>query len=496
MTLPIVVNGQNVDWNALIESWRTAYDVPGMSVGIIRDGEVLLSEGFGVLEEGKIAKADEQTLYSIASNTKAFISASLATLVEDGKITWDDKVKQWLPYFELYDPCVSEMMTIRDLLCHRAGLGTFSGDVIWYRSDYSAEEVIRHAAEIPAVYEFRNGYGYSNVMYIAAGEVIKAVTGKSWAEYTRKTFLKPLDMNRTLVSTNEINLTTNVATPHKPEGEVQNPIDWVNWDNMGAAGGIISSSDDMLKWIKMQLNKGIIGPDTFFLPANQLVMWTPHNSFPVSTRAHELYGRNFSGYGLGWSVSEYKGHFVASHTGGYDGMYSSVYLLPNEKIGVVVLTNSMKSIGSMLTFEILDKLLGLPQNDWKERGLRNEVAGTEDRANRIKAITDVRKTGTKPSLTDAQIIGLYRDALYGDILIEKENNELFINFQSSPGLKAKLTHWHDDVYEINWLEEQAWFGFGTVQILKDNNAKPSGLQFDVPNDDIFFEEIKSVRVSP
>ncbi|MEO5907488.1 MAG: DUF3471 domain-containing protein, partial [Saprospiraceae bacterium] len=137
-----------------------------------------------------------------------------------------------------------------------------------------------------------------------------------------------------------------------------------------------------------------------------------------------------------------------------------------------------------------------PQNDWKERGLRNEVAGTEDRANRIKARTDVRKTGTRPSLTDVQIIGLYRDALYGDIVIEKVSNDLFLNFKSSPGLKAKLTHWHDDVYEINWLEEQAWFGFGTVQILKDNNAKPSGLQFDVPNDDIFFEEIKSVRVSP
>jgi hypothetical protein len=222
-------------------------------------------------------------------------------------------------------------------------------------------------------------------------------------------------------------------------------------------------------------------------------MWTTQNSFPVSTRSHELYGRNFSGYGLAWSLNEYKGHFVASHTGGYDGMYSSVYLLPYDNIGIVVLTNSMHSIGPMLTFEILDKLLGNPSTDWKDRGLKQDAAGFEDRAARIKVRTDAHKTGTTPSMTAQQISGLYHDMLYGDIRISESDQKLFIDFLSSPGLKAELTHWHYDTYRINWIKDQAWFDFGTVQILKDNNGKASGLQFDVPNDDIFFEEIKSVR---
>ena len=376
---PVVLNGQNTDWNKLIETWRNEYNVPGMSVGIIKDGKIILSEGYGVLEEGKQEKADRHTLYSIASNTKAFISASIAKLVEQGKLKWDDKVKKHLPYFELYDPCVSDMTTIRDLLSHRTGLGTYSGDVIWYRSNYTAAEVADRASEIPPQFGFRSGYGYSNVMFITAGEVIRAVTGKSWDVYVRENFLEPLGMNRTVTSTNDLPKLTNVATPHIPEGDMNNSTDWVNWDNMGAAGGIISSADDMLKWIGMQLNRGIMNKDTFFLASSQKAMWTPNNSFAVSTRAHDLFGRNFGGYGLGWSLNDYHGHHVVSHTGGYDGMYSSVYLLPNENLGIVVLTNSMHSIGPMLSFEIIDRLLGRKQNDWKQLGMAQDSANAADR---------------------------------------------------------------------------------------------------------------------
>lgn len=492
----IILQAQELDLPVQIESWRNDFHVPGMSVGVIKDGKIVLSEGFGVLEAGKPAKVDEHTLFSIASNTKAFISAAIATLVEEGILSWDDKVQTWLPYFELYDPCVSEMMTIRDLLSHRSGLGTFSGDVIWYRSNYTAEEVVRRAKEIPQAFEFRNGYGYSNVMFITAGEIIRAATGKTWSEYIRQEFLDPLGMSRTITSTKEIPLRQNIATPHIAEGENNNPTPWVNWDNMGAAGGIISSADDMLKWINLQLKNGIVNSDTFFLKSSQSTMWTPHHSFPVSTRARELFGRNFSGYGLAWSVSDYFGHLMVSHTGGYDGMYSSVVLLPNDNIGIVVLTNSMHSIGPMLSYEIIDKLLGLPQHGWKERGISQDKANTEDRAQRIKERTDARQLGTTPLMTSSQISGLYRDPMYGDIMITSGNQQLMIDFKASPGLKANLTHWHHDVYLINWLEEQSWFSFGTVQILMDNNGKPSGLQFDVPNDDIFFEEIHARRVTP
>ncbi|HUR29982.1 MAG TPA: serine hydrolase [Saprospiraceae bacterium] len=489
-------SAQSIDWDKMIEQWRTEYHVPGMSVGIIKDGKVILSKGYGVLEEGKDQKVDQNTLFSIASNTKAFISASIATLVEDGKLNWDDKVKKYLPYFELYDPCVSDMMTIRDLLCHRSGLGTFSGDVIWYRSNYTAEEVAKHTAELPPQFEFRNGFGYSNVMFITAGEIIRAVTGKKWDDYVKENFLAPLEMSRTTTSTHDLEKISNVASPHIPQGDKNEPTPWVDWENMGAAGGIISTSDDMLKWLKLQLNKGIDSGDTFFLEANQNVMWTPHNNFPVSKISHETFGRNFNAYGLGWGLNEYRGHFVVSHTGGYDGMYSSVYLLPYDHTGIVVLTNSMYSIGPMLTYEIIDKLFSLSQKDWKERGISQDEAHFQDRANRIKERVDARQSGTQPTMNQDQITNLYRSPMYGDIKIQTENGKLVIDFIPAPGLKAILTHWHQDVYLLNWIEEQAWFSFGTVQILKDNNGNASGLLFDVPNDDIFFEEINAVRVKP
>lgn len=491
------VYGQETDWKLMIEEWRKAYNVPGLSVGIIDQGKVVFTDGFGQLEEGKSEKADKNTLYSIASNTKAFISAAFAHLVSEGKVKWDDKVKTYLPYFELYDPCVSEMMTIRDLLCHRSGLGTFSGDVIWYRSDYSAEDVVKRTSELPNEFEFRNGYGYSNVMYLAAGEVIKKVTGKSWDVYVQDNFLSPLGMKRTLTSITAFPRTNNIATPHKPEGSGNNPIPWVNWDNMGAAGGIISSVDDMTKWMLFQLNKGIHLQDTIFKATEQQTMWTPHASFPVSEKSRELYGqRNFNGYGLGWSTSEYFNHQMVSHTGGYDGMYSAVVLLPADKIGVVVLTNSMTSIGMNLSYEIMDKLLKLPQHGWKDRGLNQDKAHWADRSARIKERTDARVNGTQPAISPDQIRGNYRCPMFGDILITGEGDQLMINFTHSKGLNATLSHWHHDTYRLDWMEEQAWFEFGTVQIETDNNHKPRALRFDVPNDDIFFEEIKAVRLTP
>jgi CubicO group peptidase (beta-lactamase class C family) len=486
---------QDTDWKKMIDEWREAYHVPGLSVGIIKNGQVIFSDGAGVLEEGKKQEPDGQTLYAIASNTKAFISASIATLVDEGKLNWDEPVRKYLPYFQLYDPCVSEMATIRDLLCHRVGLGTFSGDAIWYRSIYSAEEVVKHASAIPEAFQFRNGFGYSNVMFIAAGEVIRKVTGKSWDQYVKEKFITPLKMDHTVTSTNDLPGKKDVATPHNPNGNGNDPLAWVEWNSSGAAGGIISCTDDMLKWMGMQLNRGIVGTDTFFTRADQQMMWTPQVNYTVSDRAREIYGnRNFNGYGLGWGTSEYNSRQMISHTGGYDGMYSAVTLLPTEKIGVVVLTNTQRSISVMLSLEIIDKLLGLPQKDWKERGIKQDNDHFADRANRIKQRTDAHVLGTTASMGPDVIAGLYRCPMYGDIRIEANNGQLVMNFVHAAGLKANLSHWHYDTYKLEWWEPQSWFSFGTVQILKDNNNKPIELQFDVPNDDIFFEEIHAVRV--
>ena len=175
-------------------------------------------------------------------------------------------------------------------------------------------------------------------------------------------------------------------------------------------------------------------------------------------------------------------------------MYSAVVMLPTEKIGIVVLTNTMRSISTNIAYEIIDKLLRLPPGEWKERGIRQDIDYQADRNGRVKQRLDARVTNTTPSLTKADIAGLYRAPMYGDIRIAEENGELVIDFVQAPELKAKLTHWHYDTYRIEWIKSQSWFNFGTVQINKDNNNDPISLSFDVPNDDIFFEEIHADRV--
>ena len=473
------------------EQARANWGVPGMAVAIVKDGEIVFAKGYGVLEEGTSTPVDEHTLFAIASNTKAFISASIATLVDKGTLRWTDPVRQYLPYFKLYNEYVSNEARLQDVLSHRVGLGTFSGDVIWYKSDFQPEEVIRSSAHLPPAYNFRAGYGYSNLMFITAGEVIHAVSGKTWDQYVKDEFFSPLGMSRTQTSTNALTRLDNVATPHKIMADGTNlPIAWVNWDNMGAAGGIISSVQDMAQWLKLHLSEGVIGTDTLFTPGAQTTMWQPHNSFPVAPATRDIYpGRNFAGYGLGWSTTEYRGRFVPTHSGGYDGMYSRVALVPEEELGVVILTNSMTGIGSSLMYDVIDAFLGDPVRDWAARGQEQNVRGLAQFYDRIDNQKATRVDGTSPDFTYSDYAGIYHSDFYGEIEVAVVGGDLRLIFPRAKALNATLTHWHYDTYEINWDEVHAWFSFGTVQFTSNHRAEIDGMTFNVPNNDIFFEEI-------
>ncbi|MFY0686730.1 MAG: serine hydrolase [Cyclobacteriaceae bacterium] len=476
-----------------IEKARVDWDVPGMAVAIVKDGEIVHAKGYGIKETGADEKVDENTLFAIASNTKAFVSSSLANLVAEGSLSWDDKVIEHLPYFELYDHYATQEATVRDLLCHRLGLGTFSGDVIWYKSNQSAEEVIKRIKYVPQAYGFRNGYGYSNLMFITAGEVIKVASGKSWSDYVKDSFFKPLGMTRTITSTNDLESVGNTASPHKYIDGQQTPISWTNWDNMGAAGGIISSVKDMSQWMIMNLNNGLWQNDTLLDPIQQNILWTPHNNYVISESGKKwLPSRNFSAYGLGWGLYDYYGRKVVNHSGGYDGMYSRVVLVPSENLGIVILTNAMENISSPLAYQIMDAYLGKSGTDWSEKYLknRNREAMNEMAQRRISK----RREGTSPSLSPMHYRGNYYDPMYGNISINFSKDKLYLRFEDAPELSASLSHWHDNTYEIKWDNTHAWFGFGTIQFVLDNNQNIAGIEFDVPNYDIFFDEIHAKRV--
>lgn len=497
LLVPFLAFGQiNVDkLDAYFTKAQKDWGIPGMAVGVIKDGEIVLAKGYGVLEDGKETPVDGNSLFAIASNTKAFISASLAILVDEGKLNWDDPVKKYLPDFSLYDDdYVSNHATIRDLLCHRVGLGTFSGDVIWYKSSLPASEVVKKAGAVPQAYDFRSGYGYTNLMFITAGEVIAAVSGKSWSEFAAERFFQPLGMERTVTTVTKLPQMKNVATPHKPKDGENLPIEWANWDNMGAAGGIISSVNDMLQWIQLQIEGGSVDGKQYFSRDRQIDFWTTHNNYRISDNARENYpSRHFNGYALGWGVFDYGGKFVASHSGGYDGMYSRVAIMPEEKLGFVVLTNSMKGISNPLMYYTFDRFLGLDQKDWSASGLRSQQRSEAAHSGRIENYFNARKKNTTPSLSLDEYVGTYTCSMYGDIIIKMENGALTVDFSHAPNLKASLSHWHFDTFQLNWEEEHAWFDFGTLQFVLDNNAKPIKLMFDVPNYDIFFDEIQAVK---
>ena len=466
------------------EDALSAFDVPGFAVGIIKDGEVVLSEGFGTRTKDKVEAVDGNSLFAIASNTKAFIATAITKLHLEGKLDLDAPVRQYLPHFAMYDDYVSNHMIVRDLLCHRAGLGTFSGDVIWYKSSYSAAEVVQHIQYVPQAYEWRAGYGYSNLMFITAGEVIKAVSGKSWDQYVKDNFLSPLGMSRTQTSVSPLADMNNVATPHITRHDNM-PIPYANWDNMGAAGGIVSSTNDMLLWLGSQLAGGQWAGQEIFPAATTNFTWKPHNALGNH--------QSFSSAGLGWFLRNTDGHTIISHGGGYDGMYSRVALVPDQNLGVVVLSNSMTGLSSALGNYIIDTYLNRDTENWLTKAVERQKNSQTKWDQRHQERLDARVENTIPSQALNAYTGTYYDPMFGTINITEEEGKLHLNFATAPHLNATLAHWHYDTWQIQWDEAHAWFEFGTIQFVMDNNRQVSSLSFDVPNDDIFFHEIKATK---
>lgn len=473
---------------------RTSWKVPGMSVALVQNGELSLARGYGVRELGGARSVDADTLFAIASNSKAFTAAALAILVDEGKIGWDDRVRDHLPYFELYSPFVTEEMRIRDLLCHRSGLGTFSGDLLWYLTSYDREEVIRRTRFLAPAGPFRASYGYSNLMFIAAGEVIPSVTGQSWETFVRERILQPIGMTRTVLSVAELQGVDNVATPHADFDGDLTTFPWVSWKAMAPAGGIISSANDMALWLKLQLDRGTWAGKRIFSETSSRTMWSQHNILSVSPQSEYLYpSTHFRGYGLGWSLFDYGGEKVVAHGGAYDGMFSQVVLVPGKNLGLVVLTNSTTRLQSALMYRVLDMFLGGEERDWSEIFLQQHISSKEaDSAKRL-ARAQSRISGTRPSLPPEEYVGRYGGAMYGDAEVRLENGKLVLQFLPAPELHGELVHWHYDTFEIQWHRRFPWFGRGTVQFLLDADGRVSEFKMNVPNEDFWFQELEFKR---
>ena len=465
------------DLDAWVARSMQTFEVPGLSVAIIKDGRVLVAKGYGVRKLGEKTPVDENTLFAIGSNTKAFTTACLAMLVDEGKISWDDPVYQRLPEFQMYDPYVSHEMTIRDLITHRSGMGLGEGDLLfWPHSTYTRAEIIHQLRFMKPASSFRSHFAYDNLLYMTAGQIIPAVTGTTWDDFVRQRIFKPLGMTTSNVSNADFKPGEDFAYPHSVvEGKLQ-AIPFVNLDNAGPAGSINSSAAEMAKWVLLQLNRGKL-PDRdgqLFSEAQSREMWTAQTILPIGELPAPLAALkpNFADYALGWSLRDYHGQELVAHTGGVAGMVSRVMLVPDSNLGVVILTNAEQgSAFDSILYHVLDHYLQLPSTDWiaafktAKDGQLKEAAEIEQKQ------TADRNAASKPSLALEKYAGTYKDAWYGPATIRMENGRLVLSFDHTPAMVGELEHWQYDTFKTHWRDRIIAEAFVTFSLNADGSIE-------------------------
>ena len=490
-----------------------AFETPGMSIAIVEQGQPTVVRSYGVRRMGQPAKVDENTLFAIGSTTKAFTSAVLATLVDEGKLTWDTKVSDVLPGFKLQDAYASSEMTVRDLLVHRSGLGIGAGDLMFYpASDRSREEIVHSLRYIKPATSFRSTFAYSNMMYLVAGEVIKAVGGMPWEDAVRRRIFDPLQMTSTTTSS-VMAADANRAWPHarittdmRGDGPVAALAAPENIDIVGPTGSIQSSTAEIARWLELQVGRGL-DPRTnkrIFSEANAAEMWKPHTVVPVapSPKGLELARAAYKAYAFGWLVSDYRGTQLVAHGGGVPGTVVLVAIVPSKNVAFAVFVNTEEvNALSAVQYKLLDHYLGLSSPDWTTALVAARQARVAGGREALKAEAEAQKKlaslkSKGPSLPFDGYAGRFRDPWYGDALIEKSATGLRLSMQRTPALSGPLEHVRFDTFIARWADrsyEDAYVTFalnpdGTIERMTMRAVSPlADFSFDYP--DLLFKPV-------
>lgn len=424
------------------------WGIPGASVAVVAGDEVL-ARGYGVknLETGEQVTPD--TLFAIASVTKAFTTCALAMLVDEGRLAWDDPVRKHLEWFRLSDPLADANVTVRDLVSHRTGLSRH--DMLWYKSPWTREEIVRKCGLVALTRPFRSTYQYNNNMFVAAGLVIQAVTGQAWEDFVRERIFHPLGMSTANCSSTLALQAADHATPHRKRGDQpMGPIEWLNFDSEGPGGTINASAREMSAWLRLQLGSGEFQGQRLVSEANLLETRSPQMVIrpePAEKAVLELTGTTQQTYGMGWSIWDYRGHSVHGHGGAIDGFRSVLILAPRREVGVVVMVNGAPTNGhTAIRNALLDRLLGLEPRDWNallkpyhDQTLAGEQQKREQRAAK-------RHLDTRPSRQLGDFTGSYQNAAYGEARVGLVEGGLTLSW-SRPTLP--LQHWHYDTFLLH-----------------------------------------------
>jgi CubicO group peptidase (beta-lactamase class C family) len=452
-----------------VQDWQ----VPGLAVAIVRNGAVVFSKGYGVRELGRQEAVDDRTLFAIGSTTKAMTATLVAMLVDEKKLAWDDPVTKHLPWFALADPYLTREITVRDLVTHRAGLG--NADYLWYGQATSQQEILRRVRLLPPAYSLRASFIYQNVMYAAAGAVVEAVSGRSWADLMRTRIFEPLGMTETIATAATLSTRPNVAQPHFLIDGTVKRIENASVDGVAPAGSVWSSVRDMAKWSAMLLAGGKAGSRVLLSPAALDELFKPQTLvtaeafYPTS----RLTRPKWTTYGLGWFQQDYRGRAIDYHTGSIDGMVAIHGLLRDDGVGVVVLANlDHAELRHAIMLDVFDRYIGGARRDWSSDlrglydGLRRQAEAEADK------VEGRRVPGTKPSLPMAAYVGTYSDPLHGEVAITQVGDRLHARYGGA--FAGTLEHWHYDSFRATWDAE--WRGTALLTFVLDGDGKPARLE--------------------
>ena len=444
--------------NKAIRDWA----VPGVAIAIVKDDKIIMARGYGVKKLGDPGPVDERTLFAIGSSSKAFTAASIAMLVDEGKLKWDDPASKYLPGFETYDPYVTRELSVRDLVTHRSGLER--GDFLWYGTENDRDEILRRTRFIKPSWSLRNNFGYQNLMFLAAGQVVSKLESKSWDNFITQRIFTPLGMTSSSTTIRAFKNGDNVATPHAKFDDKVEPIAWRNIDNIAPAGSINSNVVDMAQWIRLQLGQGIYQNQRLFSSGAAKEMHSPQTIIPLGGNYEILYPEaHFLSYGMGWFLSDYRGRKVVEHGGAIDGMRAQVALLPEEKLGVVILTNlNGSALPHILMYKVFDAYLGgNTQKDWAGDLLKSFKGLEEQGKAAAKKQEEARVLNTRPSLAPEKYAGTYKNDLYGDVKVTNDGGKLAVRF--GPAFISELEHWHYDTFRARFRgagESKVFVTFG------------------------------------
>jgi len=439
----------------LVNQALKAWEVPGVAVGIVRDGKVIHLAGYGVRKLGGKDPVTPDTLFPIASCTKAFTTTAVAMLVGQRKMGWDDSVRNYLEFFRLADPSADRLVTLRDLVCHRTGLG--SHDLLWYRAAWGQREAVRRIGRIPPDLQFRCSFQYQTTMVAAAGYAVEAVLAqdktckeKTWEDFVHERILQPLGMKLTYCTIKEALEQKDLATPHRERKEELVAIDWYKMEEPDPAGSIVSCARDLCQWALFHLRQGKIehnGKEVELVHPRALAeTHSPQNIIPLDGIDQRLNPEtDHMAYCMGWVRHDYRGRLLLAHSGAIDGFRAHIKLAPKENVGIVLLNNRQGTeMNTALGYTLLDRILKLqPQIDWNER--IGKVAKERDAIikQRSKARETDRLRNTKPSLPISAYVGSYLEPAFGLSRVTIENDQLVWSWST---FKCPLEHYHFDTF--------------------------------------------------